>query len=514
MKRILCLLLCGLLLTGCVTEQGEYIPTGDALLQEGEEITPTEAPVTDQFLVLSYYPTASLNPYTCNNYLNRVLFSLVYQGLFAVSADYQTVPILCSQLKVSPDMRTYTCYLANATFSDGSKVTAADVVASYEAARDKAVYKGRFSHLTEVAVSEDGGVRFSLDTAHENFAILLDVPIVKAEDVELDRPTGTGPYFYEENNAGLRLRRRETWWCNATLPVRASSIPLTQVNSVLETRDAFEFSDVGLACADPCSDSFVEYRCDYELWNCENGTFLYLGCNMESKVFSNAAIRSALTYAIDRQSLADTYYRGFALPASLPASPASPYYSPQLAARYTFDQAKFAQAISASGYIGMEIEFLVNADDTMRVRVARQIAQILTDSGLKVTMKEFSNRQYQENLLYGTYDLYLGQTRLSPNMDLSHFFRYYGNLRHGGMTDSAFYALCQQALANSGNYYNLHETVMDDGRLVPILFHNYSIHATRGLLPGLTPARDNVFYYDLGTTVQDILIEEQGGTQE
>ena len=47
------------------------------------------------------------------------------------------------------------------------------------------------------------------------------------------------------------------------------------------------------------------------------------------------------------------------------------------------------------------------------------------------------------------------------------------------------------------NYYNLHEQVMEDARLVPILFSTYSVHATRGLLTGLSPSRDNVFYYSL-----------------
>ena len=37
-----------------------------------------------------------------------------------------------------------------------------------------------------------------------------------------------------------------------------------------------------------------------------------------------------------------------------------------------------------------------------------------------------------------------------------------------------------------------------------MLFQTYSIHATRGLLTGLSPSRDNVFYYDLGKTMAEI----------
>lgn len=510
MNRILALLLCAVLtvsLLGCGKGDSVYVPTGEGLYIEEQEATAAQADgdASSQYLVLAYYPEESLNPYECTNYTNRILFSLVYQGLFATDRNYQVEPILCRKYTMSDDMRTYTFYLENATFSDGSRVTAADVVASYRAAMDGKMYGGRFTHVSEISLSEDGGIIFSLDTPMEDLPILLDVPIVKAEDVDASRPLGTGPYSYEDATTGLRLRRRGDWWCTSDLMVTSSSIPLRQVDSVLSVRDEFEFSDVGLALSDPCSDSYAEYRCDFELWDCENGVFLYLGCNTNSKVFSNESIRAALTYAIDRESIAETFYRGFAQPASLPASPSSPYYNQQLAQRFAYDQEKFAQAVASAGYVGMEVDFLVNQDDTMRLRVARQIGQVLSDCGLRVNMIEVSNTRYQEQLLYGTFDLYLGQTQLSPNMDLSPFFRTYGTLRYGGMVDAAIYALCQQALANQGNYYNLHETVMEDGRLCPVLFHTYSVHATRGLLTGLTPSRDNVFYYSLGKTMTDAL---------
>jgi hypothetical protein len=48
--------------------------------------------------------------------------------------------------------------------------------------------------------------------------------------------------------------------------------------------------------------------------------------------------------------------------------------------------------------------------------------------------------------------------------------------------------------------------VADDGRLCPILFRSYAVYAKRGLVSDLTPARDNVFFYHLGKTADDVLI--------
>ena len=73
------------LLTGCGTkEEQPYVPTGDALLMEGQDPEDLLPPEEDnETLVLAYYPNRSMNPLIGNNFTNRVLFSLMYQGLFA-----------------------------------------------------------------------------------------------------------------------------------------------------------------------------------------------------------------------------------------------------------------------------------------------------------------------------------------------------------------------------------------------------------------------------------------------
>jgi ABC-type transport system substrate-binding protein len=353
-------------------------------------------------------------------------------------------------------------------------------------------------------LSTDGAVTFKLNTPYENFPILLDIPIVKAAEVEADRPLGTGPYLLEQTVSGDRLRRRNDWWCDAELAVTASSIPLVEAKSNTQIRDAFEFENVGLVCANPGSDNYADYRCDYELWDCENGIFLYIACNLESTVFSKSSVRANLTHAIDRDLIVSKYYQDFAHSATLPASPLSPYYNNHLASRYGYDPDKFIQAISDHYLTGATVRILVNKADTLRLKIAREIGTMLEACGLLVEMMEHAGSDYYYYLGTGEFDIYVSQTRLSANMDLTAFFSENGSLRYGGLADETFRVLCRDALANRGNYLNLHQEIMEDGRLCPVLFQTYSIHATRGLLTGLSPSRDNVFYYDLGKTMAEI----------
>ncbi len=516
MKKRIALLLCLTLLlslfTGCGDDSQEpHVPTGDALVMEGQDPDSVGPPKEEdpQEFSLAYYPDRGLNPLTCNDYTNRVIFSLIYQSLFNVKSDYTVEPILCSSYQVSSSYRTWTFYVeSGACFSDGTPLTATDVIATYQAAKAGGYYAGRFTHIHEIALSEDGGVTFFLTTPYENLPQLLDIPILKAEEVEAPQPIGSGPYLLADSLAGAQLVRSPLWWCrDLELVVTAQTIPLLEAKDPAHIRDNFEFYDVGLVLADPCSDMYADFRCDYELWDVDNGIFLYIGCNTRYVEFlEDNTLRSMLTYGINRDKIVADHFDGYAQAVTLPAEPSSPYYSKSLAARYAYDSGKFLEFLGRYGKTEEPIRLLVNSDDSVRLRIAHDIANSFTELGLPFEVVECTTAKFQQEIYNANYDLYLGITKLSSNMDLSPFFAPYGNLSRNGISDEAIYSLCLESLANQGNYHNLHKAVADDGRIIPIAFFGYEVYATRGLLTDLDPSRDNIFAYSLGKTMESIRI--------
>lgn len=507
--KIWALVLCLALLWGCTPSlQTQDIPTEDSVPQA----TAPEQEARWERFGLSYQPEAGLNPYSCTRLVNRAVIALLYQGLFTVTSQYRAEPVLCRSYSVSQNLKTYVFTLENATFSDGSPLTAQDVVASLRQARGSAVYGDRLRHVTGIEASGQGEVTVTLDTAYENLPLLLDIPIVPADQVDSEMPLGTGPYVLAGAANSRTLTRRQRWWSEYRPAVDFDTIQLTATATPSEIRDQFEFGQTDLVCADPGSPAYVEYRCDYELWDCATGILLYLGCNTSgSSTFSNSTVRAALTHGVNRRALVEIY-RGFAQEAYLPASPEADCYDESLAASYGYDAQNFSDALSASGMRNTGATLLVCSDNSTRVAAAEAIAQQLTQCGLNITVSALEREEYQQALSVGNFDFYLGEVRLSPNFDLSPFFWEDGSLTYGSMADSERYALCLKALENSGNYYDLFEAVMEDGQLCPLLFRTYAVYATRGVATDLLPGLDNVFHTANSRQLSDAQTDWTGPT--
>ena len=160
------------------------------------------------------------------------------------------------------------------------------------------------------------------------------------------------------------------------------------------------------------SDSFAEYRCDYELWEIESGYMMYIGCNiLYSEHFDDGTLRTFLTYAINRQKLVEDNYDGLALPTTLPCSPMSPYYNKSLGENYNYDELKFIDKLSRYKFpkdnkgVDKTLKLLVNADDSARLRCARDIAATLTDLGMPCTTLEYGTNAYKAALAAQNFDI-------------------------------------------------------------------------------------------------------------
>lgn len=507
MKRWICFLLAlALLFSGCGKNKAD--PSDETQPETEPVIIPEHTePIQTQpeRFGLAYVEKYGFNPYTCTCITNRPVFSLVYESLFVLSNRFEPEPVLCEQFAVSESGKNYLFTLCeDAAFSDGSPITAADVTASLEAARDSDYYGARFSKVAGFSVKDTRTVQIDLYYPYENLPLLLDVPIVKAATVNDPEPIGSGPYAFSSQGREQTLFRNRDWWQNRSAPVEFDTILLTAAKDPTEIRDSFEFGDTSLVCADLNAPTAVGYRCDYELWDCPTTTMLYIGFNLGAGMFVNREFRAAVTHVIDRKGIISSVYKGFGEAAYLACSPVSSLYDVELAENYKYDLNAFREARSKAGihpdYVG---NLLVCSADPTRVETAHRIAAMLTAAGAKVDVTAVDYDTYRYRINTGQYDLFIGEARLSGNFDLTEFFKRYGSLCFGGIQSGAMEELCYESLDNSGNYYDLQRNVMEHGYLCPILFKSYAVMANRGVISNLQPAVDNVFHLPGGRTLAD-----------
>lgn len=126
---------------------------------------------------------------------------------------------------------------------------------------------------------------------------------------------------------------------------------------------------------------------------------------------------------------------------------------------------------------------------------------------MEATTMERNSGAFKDIIVAGNYDAYLGMTRLPPTMDLSEFFRPYGELGRGGFSHETLLSMSLKAMEDSGNFYNLYQKLGEDGRMIPVMFGYYVVYAQRGIAPNLNPARDNVFFYTIGKTMNECRME-------
>lgn len=507
MKKYLSLLLCFvLLLSGCAIDNGiDAMPTEN--MAATENIEPSSAPEVQERggFGLSYLSEYGLNPYLCAATANRAIFSLLYESYFTVTEEFQAEPVLCESFKGSETGTRYSFkLLKNLCFSDGTPVTLADVEASLKAARQSALYKHRLSNISYYVVEEDTLI-LQLKTPYENFALMMDFPILKADTVESGTPIGTGSYCLNGNT----LVRNPHWWGEKPPVVDMETIDLYPCAQTGELRDNFEFGGTDLVYFDPNSAAAVGFRCDYEVWEAPTTVMHYIGFNIYSGYFANDSLRQAVTYIVNRDAIRNEVYKGFAQSSVLPCSPKSGLYDDQLAEKYDYAPASFISALQSSGVTGSsEYEnhvgyFIVCSEDPTRVAAAQYICEEMQKYGLNIHLNILDRAGYKSALKNGNFDLYYGEVRLTAGFDLTEFFREGGNLEYGRIASSSMVEMCKKALANSGSYVEMCAEFMKLARVCPVVFKSNAVYVTRGTISEMIPAVDCVFHGQQQRTISD-----------
>jgi peptide/nickel transport system substrate-binding protein len=161
-----------------------------------------------------------LDPASASSDAEIAVLNAVYDYLVDVDHENQLQPRLATEWSVSSDGLTYTFTLApNVTFHDGSPLTPADVVWTFDRLRDptlKLPTSDLYSNIDSIAASGDNGVVFKLKATNPFF--LYDISdnhalVLKANTTDAATNfNGTGPFrvvnYSPENRMDLAANEK------------------------------------------------------------------------------------------------------------------------------------------------------------------------------------------------------------------------------------------------------------------------------------------------------------------
>ena len=185
---------------------------------------------------------------------------------------------------------------------------------------------------------------------------------------------------------------------------------------------SFAFRDLG-------SGSDMKMTCKSKAVNMNN--LVYLGVNGKEGITRNAQIRKAVSLAIDREALAKGPYNEYGVAAE---SVFNPKFELSQAKIFSLsaDVSAAKQAIEKSSYSSPSLSLIVNAENADRVSCAKLIKMQLEEVGFSVRLTEVSSyEKYAERIKEESFDLYLGETRISPDMSLQTFLSSDGATSYG-----------------------------------------------------------------------------------
>ncbi len=491
------LLLPALLLTGCWQEE---LPEDTGLISPGEELPQEPEPelLLPESFSLPYAPDQSLDPIDCPDGPQQTAASLICEGLFRLTPDLETENLLCESYTYDSERYAYTFTLRSGVlFSDGSPLTARDVRAALERARQSERYRARLAHISSISAG-DGTVTITLSRPNTGFPALLDIPISKESG---GVPLGTGPYFLSQDEDGAFLAANPAWWQGGGQPVER--IGLTEASGQDAVLYRFSSHEVQLITADLTGTDPAVLTGSVNQWEADTAVLQYVGLNTAAAPLDDAALRCALGECLNREHIVSGFLSGHGRAAQFPVSPRSPLYPQELEIRFSADAP--VQAVSRTGYVPERtLTLLVNGENSFKTAVADYLAESFTAAGVPVETRVLPWEEYAAALEAGDFDLYYGEVRLTADWDLSPLLSSGGALNYGGWMDAetdGLLAAYNAAENRTAAMEALCSRLRQQSPILPVCFKSTSVLTQTGVLEELTPTAAEPLYGLTGCTI-------------
>ena len=488
------------LFTGCYYSPEELYGTNFLTNTENasSEVTSNEIMYSEE-LKLGYNKSESLNPYKTGSDLNLRLSSLMYDSLVRLNNSYE--PVMCLAESVTLDNLSCKVVIkSGVNFTDNSPLTADDVIASLDYALSAtSPYRARFSNIAGYSKVSDYEILITLKKPDILFANLLNFPIVKITDNE-DKPIGTGRYYLKTEGSTNTLLSNEKHFSDKQNNIKDISLVSLPGNDAY--MHSIKLGTVSFHFDDLSSGSFSMSGADNSYVPLNN--IVFLGISQSNTFLKNAQFKKAISLALDRDTAVTNAYSGKATKADIPLNPQLSTLGGTKSAECSFDVDKANEILDGLGYTEknadgirlfdekpITLTLLVNSDNSYRMVLANLIKDNLKLIGIDLIIETTAFDEYKTKIAYSNYDLYIGEMKLTNNMELSSLIKTVTkNTSSENKALNGFLSF-QSGAIDTESYLTAFK---EDYPFIPILFRKGVIAYARNIKNNIIANESDVFY--------------------
>jgi|SRR5690625_1337245 len=341
----------------CSTE--EELETGSLEQEQSEEGGTVTIGTTGE--------PVKLNPIYAGDSASEDINGLVFDGLITFDKEMEVEGELATDWEISDDGLTYTFDInEDVLFHDGEKLTAEDVVFTYE----KFIHddytgprSNEFIYLEKITALDDYTVEFTLSEVDARFLsnlhygilpkhLLKDIPDRDLESDDFTRnPVGSGPFKFDEweDSSNVKVVSFEDYYQGKPKLERIVFLIVPDQNALMARFEAGEIDlmDVPGTLVDNL-DHWEEEGIAEKHTTLSLG-FSYLGYNNDMEIFSDKKTRQALSHALDREEMVEAVLQGEGEVAHAPISPLSWAY-PEDVTTFDYDPERARELLAEAGW--------------------------------------------------------------------------------------------------------------------------------------------------------------------
>lgn len=451
--------------------------------QSGEVLENKPSAITSKTINLTMMKPETINPITNKNKSIGYIMNLIYDSLFTIDENYDTVPQLVEEYKIENDGMVINIKLKDIKWHDGTILTSSDVKFTVDLIKQHidSPYNALVENISSISIINNK--EFSINFK-DKYAFSIDTlifPIVSEKQLENNNDinnyknnlVGNGAYkikSYEERKS-LSLIINDSYYNQ--LPSNAKNIEVeivpdeeAQVSMVISLD-----SDIAKISLDDLSQF---YEKEFKTTTYESRDYECLLFNYENEVFKDLNFRKAIVSSINKKKILEEGYINNATLVDFPLNSKSKYYdkdiksleySKENAKKYlsqvTFETNKNITNVNENTkdtdkdtvedvnksnlktnnetatkddkekdikeqISKLNLKIIVNKDNSERKKSAYIISENLKDIGIKNTIEELSSEDMSKALNEKNYDLALVGWELSLAPDATNILESIG----------------------------------------------------------------------------------------